>query len=321
MAIGFGSFPLIREPWHAVAASAVAGVGNAAFWPSQSALLAGLTPHPRRHGAYALQRVTRNLGIGLGGLVGGLIATTSNPTSFTVLFAVDAVSFLLFVAVLPLVPEPVLPPREPGTAPGGYLDVLRDRVFLGVAGVNVLFVAAGYAVFELLPVFAKNEAGVQREGDRPHLLPQHARGRARAAPDGEAARRPAAHEGAGGDDRALGGRVADRAGGRALARSGSGGGRLCPLRARVRARGVLPGPGAGCARGRPRPAATARPLHGRLGQLVGSRLPARPRLGGVILATAPLALWPLAALACLLAGAAALGLERRIPRELRLTPA
>jgi MFS family permease len=52
-----------------------------------------------------------------------------------------------------------------------------------------------------------------------------------------------------------------------------------------------------------------------LGFLVG------PALGGVILATAPLALWPLAAVACLLAGAAALGLERRIPRELRLTPA
>jgi MFS family permease len=51
----------------------VAGVGNAAFWPSQSALLAGLTPQARRHGAYALQRVTRNLGIGLGGVVGGLV--------------------------------------------------------------------------------------------------------------------------------------------------------------------------------------------------------------------------------------------------------
>ena len=62
------------------------------------------------------------------------------------------------------------------------------------------------------------------------------------------------------------------------------------------------GPDAGRARRRPRPAAAAGSLHGRLDQLVGPRLPLGPALGGVILATAPLALWPLAAVACLAAG-------------------
>ncbi|MBW3593211.1 MAG: MFS transporter, partial [Actinobacteria bacterium] len=42
MAIGYAAFPLVREPWHAFAASVVAGVGNGGFWPSQSTLLAGL---------------------------------------------------------------------------------------------------------------------------------------------------------------------------------------------------------------------------------------------------------------------------------------
>ena len=36
MAIGFGSFPWVTEPWHAFLASAIAGVGNGGFWPSQS---------------------------------------------------------------------------------------------------------------------------------------------------------------------------------------------------------------------------------------------------------------------------------------------
>jgi MFS family permease len=35
MAIGFGSFPWVTEPWHAFVASAVAGVGNGGFWPSR----------------------------------------------------------------------------------------------------------------------------------------------------------------------------------------------------------------------------------------------------------------------------------------------
>jgi MFS family permease len=159
LAVGFGFLPLVREPWHALVLMAVAGVGNGAFWPSQSTLLAGLAPVERRHAAYGLQRVTRNLGIGLGGLTGGLIATTESATSYTVLFTLDALTFLVFIVVLRFVPDPPLPPRE-GELGARYREVLRDRVFLGVVGLNALWVAAGYAMFELLPVYAKNEADV-----------------------------------------------------------------------------------------------------------------------------------------------------------------
>ena len=99
-AVGFGFFPLVREPWHAFLLIAIEGAGSAGFWPSQSTLIARLTPAARRHAAYAQQRVTMNLGIGLGGLAGGLIAGVSNPGSFTVLFVIDAATFLAYVAVL-----------------------------------------------------------------------------------------------------------------------------------------------------------------------------------------------------------------------------
>ena len=46
-----------------------------------------------------------------------------------------------------------------------------------------------------------------------------------------------------------------------------------------------------------------------------------PALGGFVLQAEPLALWPLAGLVCLLAGAGAIAMERGLPRELRLTPA
>lgn len=46
-----------------------------------------------------------------------------------------------------------------------------------------------------------------------------------------------------------------------------------------------------------------------------------PAADGFVLAAAPLALWPLAAAACLVAGAAAVRLERAIPPGYRLTPA
>jgi predicted MFS family arabinose efflux permease len=104
-----------------------------------------------------------NLGIGLGGLTGGLIATTDSPGTFTFIFLLDAVTFLVFVGALALVPDPERHAREPGDR-GGYLAVLRNRVFVAVLALNVLFITAGMAQFETLPVYAKNEAGVSESG-------------------------------------------------------------------------------------------------------------------------------------------------------------
>ena len=76
------------------------GVGQRVFWPRQLTLLARLAPVERRHAAWGLQRSTRNLGLGLGGLTGGLIATTDEPDEFTVLFLVNAATCLGFVVAL-----------------------------------------------------------------------------------------------------------------------------------------------------------------------------------------------------------------------------
>jgi len=160
-AAAFLLFPLIREPWHAFALLSLEGAGTACFWPGQSTLLTRLTPPDARHSAYALQRISMNLGLGLGGVIGGLIATTSDPASFTRLFLLDAATFLAFVAVLSTVKEPApVEDEHDEAAAGGYRAVLRDRNFVWLLALNVLFVAVGYEVFALLPPFAKNYAGV-----------------------------------------------------------------------------------------------------------------------------------------------------------------
>jgi MFS family permease len=160
MAVAFALFPLIRNPWQAFGLNVLVGLGSGSFWPSQSTLLSSLTPRERRHTAFAQQRMTMNLGIALGGLVAGAIARTDHPRTFTVLFLLNAVTFLVFVAVLRLVPAPrhVETHRD---SPGRYADVLRNRVFLRFIVLNVIFIGAGIAVMsELLPPFAKNNAHV-----------------------------------------------------------------------------------------------------------------------------------------------------------------
>src|SRR3954468_11890364 len=137
----FALFSLVREGWHAVALLSLEGAGTACFWPGQSTLLSKLTPPERTHSAFALQRISMNLGLGLGGVVGGLIATTQDPDSFTTLFLLDAATFLVFIGVLSTIREPAAEPAPAETAEsaGGYRAVLRDRNFLWLMGLNVIF--------------------------------------------------------------------------------------------------------------------------------------------------------------------------------------
>jgi MFS family permease len=159
-AIGYGLLPLVRQPWEAFVLVGLEGAGSAGFWPSQSTLISRLTPAARRHAAFAQQRVTMNLGIGLGGLVAGSIALVGDPTTFTVLFILDALTFLAYVVVLAFIRDPGVDPSEVGDAPASYRAVLRHKTFLGLWTLNFLFVFAGYSLFNLLPVFARDESGL-----------------------------------------------------------------------------------------------------------------------------------------------------------------
>ena len=162
LAVGYAAYPLVHEAWQGFLVAAVTGIGVGGFWPAQSTLIAGLTPSELRPAAFGMQRVVMNLGIGLGALAGGLIATTDAPGTFSVLFLLNAASFVVYaVVMLALVPSPDLGggAHPPGTS-GTYRDVLRHRAFMTVIGLNALFIFAGFSGFELLPVYAKNEAGV-----------------------------------------------------------------------------------------------------------------------------------------------------------------
>jgi MFS family permease len=158
--VGFTLYAFVESPALGFAASAVVGVGNGAFWPAQSTLLAGLTTRAQRTSTFAMQRVVMNLGIGIGGVAGGFIATES----FRALFLLDALSFVAYAVVLTLfVPDPGR--AEPkAERSGSYRTLFRHRVFMGLMALNALFIGAGIAQLEILPAFAKNEAGVSERG-------------------------------------------------------------------------------------------------------------------------------------------------------------
>jgi MFS family permease len=158
MAVAIGLFPLVHEAWQAFLLYGLSGFGSGSFWPSQSTLVTALTPQDRRHSAFALQRLTMNLGVALGGLVGGFVAAHS----FTALFFLDAGTFLAYVVVLLALTDPELHPERES---GSYREVVRNRVFMSYVGLNALVIATSIAIWvELLPPFARNQAGVSPEG-------------------------------------------------------------------------------------------------------------------------------------------------------------
>jgi MFS family permease len=162
LAVGYAGYVFVHEPWEAFLVAVVSGIGVGGFWPAQSTLIAGLTPAEQRPAAFAMQRVVMSVGIGLGALTGGLIAATDSPGSFSLLFLLDAATFVVYGAVmLALVPAPVLGggAHAPGRS-GSYREVLRHRAFVVVIGLNALFILAGFSGFDVLPVYAKNEAGL-----------------------------------------------------------------------------------------------------------------------------------------------------------------
>jgi MFS family permease len=161
MTVAISLFPLIRNVWQAYALNLLLGSGSGSFWPSQSSMLTGLAPATARHSAFALQRLTMNLGVALGGLTGGLVARVAHPSSFTILFLLDAATFVGYAVVATRLPTPT---REKHETPGTYADVVKDRPFMRYIVLNALFIAAGMAtIVELLPPYAKNNAGVTEQ--------------------------------------------------------------------------------------------------------------------------------------------------------------
>jgi len=137
-----------------VALAAVAmllnGIGFAAFWPANQSLVAAVMPTEERARYFGVSFTLLNAGIGIGGVVGAVYVSVSDPSTFTTAYVVDGLSFLAPLVVLawPLrhVGGPVAVPEH--SAEGSYREVLHDRVFRRLLVVVFFSAFVGYGQLE-----------------------------------------------------------------------------------------------------------------------------------------------------------------------------
>lgn len=153
LAGGYAGLAFAESPAAALAAAALAGAGNGAISPSQSALMIALAPRELRHRASAVSRVAVNVGIGLGGAIGGLVASFG-LRGFMALLLANAATYVVYVAILVATvreAEPVV------RVTGGYRRLLRDRAFVHFAVTNVALIAVGWGVLAwIVPPYAED---------------------------------------------------------------------------------------------------------------------------------------------------------------------
>lgn len=99
-ALGAMSLGLSASAGTVLFSAAALGAGQAVMQPALATMIVDCSTTETRSRAFAMQFFLQNLGLGVGGLIGGHLVDTTSPSSFTLLFAIEAAMFLVLVAVM-----------------------------------------------------------------------------------------------------------------------------------------------------------------------------------------------------------------------------
>ncbi|HVH64204.1 MAG TPA: MFS transporter [Candidatus Dormibacteraeota bacterium] len=154
-AVAYLLYTQVTTSWHAFGVGLLVGVGTGSYGPSCQLLIASMVSAEKRREAFAQNRVTSVAGLGLGGIVGGVLAA-AGLSGYLRILVLDAATFFAFAAVVLLLPSGRS--AVSATARGSYRAVLRDGPFVRLAVTNLGMVSAGIApMFWLLPAYAKGQ--------------------------------------------------------------------------------------------------------------------------------------------------------------------
>lgn len=145
------------------------GAGQAVMQPALATMIVWCSTPATRTRSFAMQFFMQNLGLGIGGLIGGQIVDESRPGSFTLLFGIEAVMFLVLAGVIATVRMPqvaglkdAMPQKDPSEAgASGWKRLLRHKAMVQLCVLGFVLFFACYGQFESgLAAFGTEAAGI-----------------------------------------------------------------------------------------------------------------------------------------------------------------
>ncbi len=138
--------------------TSLSGFINPLYQVGLDAMIADLIPDEKRADAYALIRMSNNVGVALGPSIGGFAAVTS----YTVPFACAAIGLLGYSLMFALRAKETLPVavEKAREKLGGYGRILKDGLFLRICASFTISIIASSMIFVLLAVYVKDQYGI-----------------------------------------------------------------------------------------------------------------------------------------------------------------
>ncbi|MFF5342151.1 MFS transporter [Streptomyces althioticus] len=163
-AVGSLSLGLSASAATVLLSAAALGAGQAVMQPALATMIVDCSGPETRSRAFATQFFLQNLGLGVGGLIGGHLVDPTKAGSFTLLFAIEAVMFLLLVVVMSTVRMPRSPRLDGAPAPsakGSWKQLLGNRAMVQLCVLGFVLFFACYGQFESgLSAYGVEAAGI-----------------------------------------------------------------------------------------------------------------------------------------------------------------
>ncbi|MFH9333178.1 MFS transporter [Streptomyces althioticus] len=163
-AIGALSLGVSASAATVLLSAAALGAGQAVMQPALATMIVDCSGPETRSRAFAMQFFLQNLGLGVGGLIGGHLVDPTKAGSFTLLFAIEAVMFLLLVVVMSTVRMPRSPRLDGApaqSAKGSWKQLLGNRAMVQLCVLGFVLFFACYGQFESgLSAYGVEAAGI-----------------------------------------------------------------------------------------------------------------------------------------------------------------
>jgi MFS family permease len=153
----------------AAASLALVGIAFGMSWPAWQSIVASVIPQGLRQRYFGVNFTLLNLGIGIGGVIGGLFVDVSDVRTFQTIYLADAVSYLpallLLLGPLRHIAGKVEARPDDDGAPMGYLAVLRSPAMATLTLLSFVSSFVGYSQLNAgMPAYARGIGEISTRG-------------------------------------------------------------------------------------------------------------------------------------------------------------